>query len=133
MKIVNLSNDQIHRVFPDISFVTFRSLPDTDYTIGNQSFTDWMAYRVKFSKDLKKFLRDSDISFAWPNSASVDFSQSIVVAIINSEDYSMVKLMAKGLDIFRTYMIPSQMNSFMFYISDQDYEKYKDAISEVKR
>ena len=137
MKIVNLARDDSLEVFPDISYVKFgtpHTTPD-DPIIGASmySFQQWQKEQVQFSRDLRAYLKDSGISYAWPNYASVDHSRLITIAIIKPEDYSLVTLMSSDYQISRTHMMPSALRSFMFYLNDNDYEEYKDAIQQIKR
>lgn len=136
MAIVNLYRKQAMEVFPNLRFVKFKPRQDADPQPGqvwHHGLGDWFARQNQFSKELKQFLKELEISYAWTNSPSADYSSLITVVIVNPEDYSMIKLMSDEYEITNTYMLPMNLSSFSFRLSDKDYEQYKDAISQVKR
>lgn len=141
MKIVNLYRKQAMEVFPNLSFVKFQfyQTPNKDKDAGYiyapyvANLDSWYKERSRLSRELKQFLKETGVSYAWTNSPSADYSSLITVVIVNPEDYSLIKLMADEYEISNTYMLPQNLSSFSFRLTDEDYEKYKDAISKVKR
>ena len=139
MKIVNLYRKQAIEIFTDMRFVTFKPRIDKDTpetfrpAAFGYNYNAMMQSQHRFSKELKQFLREMNISYAWSNSPGVDYSSMITVVIVNSSDYAYIKLMSDEYEITTSYMLPVKTPSYMFMLSDTDYEKYKDELPENKR
>jgi len=142
MKIVNLHRDQARQCFSDLRIVKFRirQEPEPPHVqkkgwayIANHSY-NYQSELTRFARELKEFMKETGISYGWSNSLSQMYSASITCLIINPEDYSLLTLMSDEYDITTSHMLPANgLENFMVYLTDTDYEKYKDAISQVKR
>jgi hypothetical protein len=140
MPIVNLYRKEAVEVFTNLRFVTFKFAKADKHAVASQgiasnnyNYTLWMQAQQSLAKDLKPYLKELGISYAWSNGGSVNFSNLITVILINLEDYSLIKLMSDEYELTTSHMLPRNLPSYMFHLNQDDYEKYKDAISEAKR
>lgn len=139
MAIVNLYRKQAMQIFPELRFVKFRFYEDRPQQPGNVHwasmgyYNQWQVEQGRLARELRQFMKEAGISYGWPNSLSVDYSSLITLVIVNPADYAMLKLMSDEYEITNTYMIPDSMPSFSFRLTEEDYEKHKDAISQIKR
>jgi hypothetical protein len=135
--IVNLYSRQAADVFPDMRFVTFRLIDKVDpanVSIAqmNYNYARWNADQTRFSRELKVFLKEVGISYAWQNGGKVDYSSFVTIIIVNPTDYAYITLMSDEYEITTSHMLPSNMPSFMFHLTEEDYDVHKDAIYKAK-
>lgn len=138
MKIVNLYRQQAQQCFPDLRIVTFTKRSHVEPATSKAQNLQWHTYNhqdvmTRFARELKEFMKEVGISYGWPNAVGQMYSSSVKCIIVNAEDYSLLTLMSDEYDITTNHMLPESLGSFMVYMTDEDYEKYKDAISQVKR
>lgn len=141
MPIVNLYRKEASEVFPDLRFVTFKFAIGTEQSIVNTAGAGYFSFNFdafklaqsKLARELKTYLKELDISYAWPNGGSVNYSSLITVVLPNQHDYTLIKLMSDEYDIHTSHMLPTNLPSYMFHLTTSDYEKHKNAISEAKR
>lgn len=133
--LVNLYRSDAVKIFDEMRFVTFKPVSKDDsatIAMHNYNWNQWQQERTRFARELKQFMREVGISYAWPNGSSVDYAEFVRVAIINPSDYGYLTLMADEYLITTSYMMPKTTPSFLFHLTPADYEKYKDIIDEVK-
>lgn len=133
--LVNLYRNNASKVFTEMRFVSFHPI-DKDglcsIAMHNYNWAQWQTERTRFARELKQFMREVGISYGWPNGSAVDYANFVRVAIINPADYGYITLMSDEYEITTSYMMPSVTPSYMFQLTPDDYEKYKDIIAEVK-